>query len=230
MNKKSLVLFSLFLAILTLCTACGKSYGLKIVDKEGMEHIIMTDVNGVTVLDANGNLVEIVTDSANKKPIPVPTENGTKDANQENDYETMPVTFPGVLEEKGVVEDMYCSLVLPEDWEQIGSGRLILRHKPTGAQISVYGNVPSIASPEQAVSELESDMDELEADVSHATIEKDIGGYIAIGAHGDFGTIIRDTYVLITDKDIAFKVTCTVEPDKADKVDFDSILSAISFK
>ena len=75
MNKKTCIAFLFFLACLTALTACTRSsrYGKVIVDSKGMEHILMTDANGVTVCDKFGNLVEVVTDSDSKKPIAAPT-------------------------------------------------------------------------------------------------------------------------------------------------------------
>lgn len=230
MNKKTCIAFFCFLIVLVGLTACTKHsrYGKVIVDSKGMEHIIMTDANGVTVCDKFGNLVEVVTDSGNKKPIAAPTENGTLAEGQSGEYQTQSVTFPGVVQNGDVLEEQYFSVAVPDGWEDVGSGRIILRHTQTGAQVSFFTDVAY--SLEDKLEQMENDRAALDADFVYNETEAEIDGYSAVCCTYEINGILRRAYVFKTDRDMVMEITCTVKLENKDAVDFDSVLSAVHFK
>ena len=230
MNKKTCIAFLFFLACLTALTACTRSsrYGKVIVDSKGMEHILMTDANGVTVCDKFGNLVEVGTDSDSKKPIAAPTENGTLAEGQSGEYQTQSVTFPDVMENGDVLEQQYFSVTVPEGWENVGTGRIILRHTQTGAQVSFYPDLGT--SLEDKLEQMDNDRAALDADFEYNETEATVDGFNAVCGTYEIGDIVRTVYVFKTDRDMVTEITCTVQKDSRDAVDFDSVLSAVHFK
>lgn len=230
MNKKSCMALLCFFCILASFTACAKRspYGKVIVDSKGMEHIIMTDANGVTVCDKFGELVEVVTDSGNKKPIAAPTENGTLAEGQSGEYQTQSITFPDVVENGDVLEEQYYSVRVPDGWENVGKGRIILRHKATGAQVSVYPDMTGTV--DSKLEQMDRDRAALSTDLEYSQVETTVCGFKAVCCDQKIGEIHRLTYVFMTDRDMLTEIACTVKLENESAVDFDAVLSAIQFK
>lgn len=230
MNKKSCVALLCFFCILASFSACAKRspYGKVIVDSRGMEHIIMTDANGVTVCDKFGELVEVVTDSANKKPVTAPIESGTFAEGQSGEYQTQSITFPDVVENGDVLEEKYYKVTVPDGWENVGTGRIILRHKATGAQVSVYPDMTG--SVESKLEQMENDRAALSVDMEYNEYETTVCGFKAVCCDHKIGEIHRLTYVFMTDRNMLTEIACTVKLENENAVDFQAVLSAIQFK
>lgn len=229
MHKKMIVLFCVFLVLLFAFAACKKHsrYGALVVDQQGMEHVIMTDANGVTVMDKDGNLVEIMTDSGNKKPIKVPTENGTKAADA-GDYQTHAVTFPGIVEDDEAVEDAFCTVSLPEGWEQIGSGTLLLLHKPTDARIQISTDIGGTATG--AIETLNSQIEALAPEGGYTQQDVLIDGLTATRTQYALGGMTVTSYLLITENGKVCRINCTVDTAKYDSANADAVVQSIRFK
>ena len=231
MNKKAIVFFCAFLALLFALAACGKHtspYGQIVVDQQGMEHVIMTDANGVTVVDSIGNLVEIMTDSSNKKPLAAPTENGTVFADQVGDYQTHAITFPGIVENGDQVENQDCIVTVPKGWEQIGNGTLILRHKDTDASMAIYTDLGgtltgALEDMENTLARLSLDYDIHESDVT-------VDGLNAVRTQYDLDDVTQITYLLQTKNGEICRINCTVQTERLSAVDFDAVLQTVHFK
>lgn len=230
MNKKAIVFFCIFLAALFVIAACKRTspYGLVVTDREGMEHVVMTDANGVTVVDSLGNLVEIMTDSGNKKPIAAPTDNGTTYAGQVGEYETHAITFPGIIQNGDQLEDKDCTLTLPEGWEQTGKSMMILKHKETGATISIYPNIDD--SLTNALDRMEQGQAKMSLDHDIKSSRKTIDGVSAYCMQYDLGEIQQINYLLQKEVGKICRINCTVPTDQVSAVDLDAVLQTIHFK
>lgn len=209
--------------------ACKKRspYGAVVVDQQGMEHVIMTDANGVTVVNDAGDLVEIMTNSADKKPITHPAGTGTTSADVNDQYETHAVTFPGIIEQGEKVEDAFCMVTLPAGWEQIGNNMLILRHKKTEAQVMIYTNIGG--SVTEAVEELTENVKKLSPD-GYTQNDVVFEGVTATRTQYKLGELTMISYLLLSPTGKVDRVTCTVDTDKFDEADVDALVQTIRFK
>ena len=231
MHKKTIVLFCVFLALLLTFAACKKhsAYGTLIVDEQGMEHVIMTDANGVTVIDGEGRLVEVMTDSNNKKPITLPTENGTaSDGGKHAEYETHPVTFPGAVENGNVVENVDCKVTLPDGWEQIGNGMLILHHTETDARIIIQSDIGGTVTG--AIEKLNSEIEVLAPEKGYEQTDVTIDGILVTRTQYELGNMTLTSYLLLTDRGTVSRISSTVETDKAAAANIDALVNSIEFK
>ena len=231
MNKKAFVFLCAFFALMFALAACGKRtspYGAVIVDKQGMEHVIMTDANGVTVIDSEGDLVAIMTDSDSKKPIAAPTSEGTTYAGQVGEYETHAVTFPGILQEGSRVEDRRCYLTMPEGWEQIGRERLILRHLETDARITILSDMTG--SLTGALRDKEEQLAKLSPEFSVQESTVTIDGLEAYRTQYDMGEVTQISYLMQPQLNKLCRINCSVPTDKLSEVDVDAVLQTLRFK
>lgn len=229
MHKKLIVLFCVFLVLLFAFAACKRhtKYGTFIVDQQGMEHIVMTDANGVTVVDADGNLVEIVTDSRSKKPIALPTQDGTAAA-QGSEYQTHPVTFPGVVEDGEAVEDGFVSVTPPEGWEQVGTGILLLQHMATDARVQISTDVGGTV--EEAVEQLTGQIETLAPEGGYTQTDVTVDGLTATRTQYEISGMTVTSYLLMTENGKVCRINCTVETDKSDAANVEAVVQAIHFK
>ena len=230
MHKKTITLLCLLLAFLFVFAACKRHsrYGTIVVDRQGMEHVIMTDANGVTVVDNDGNLVEIVTDSQNKKPIAVPTENGTAGAAQVGEYQTHGVTFPGVVEDGTAIEDGLCQVAVPQGWEPLGNGMMVLLHTATEARVQISTDVGGTLS--DAVEKLNSQIEAVAPEGGSTQTNVTIDGLPATRTQYEMQNMTVISYLLMTENGKVCRINCLVETDKLDAADIDSVVRGIRFK
>ena len=237
MNKRFLCVFLVFIIAMFAFAACQKQskYGILIVDEQGMEHVLATDENGVTIQDKRGNLVEVMTDSKSKKPVPAPTQTVTDENGeavsviQKDEYATNSITFPNIIENEEKAENRYYSVAIPEGWVQEGSNRIILRHTETDATVSFYDDMGD--NVESVLEEMEKSRAKLSDDAEYEfnSTETKVGDTDAVLVSYRFGTVIRNTYVFAV-KGTVFQITCTVDTDAEQQVDFDSVFNSIVFK
>lgn len=229
MHKKTIVLLCLFLTLLVAFAACKRHsrYGVLVVDEQGMEHVIMTDANGVTVINSDGNLVEIMTDSRNKKPIAVPTQNGTTAANV-GAYQTHAVTFPGIVENGETVEDAVCQLTLPEGWEQVGTSTLLLHHTATDAQIQISSNIDGTLS--DLVEKLNGQIEAIAPQGGYTQTDMTLDGLPATRTQYALNGKTVVSYLLLTGNGKVCRINCMVDTDKYAAADTDKVVESIRFK
>lgn len=236
MNKRFFCVFLAFIVALFAFAACEKrsKYGVLIVDEQGMEHVLATDANGVTIQDKYGNLVEVMTDSKSKKPISAPTRSVT-DENGEvvsvidtGEYATNSITFPNLIQDEEKAENKYYSVMIPEGWIQEGNTLIMLRHTQTQALVCFYDDMgESVAS---VLEEMDSERAKLNvADYEFEQTDTKIGDHDATCISYKIGNVVRKTYVLSVWNTV-FQISCTVEADKEQQVDFNSVLNSILFK
>ena len=230
MHKKTIALFCVFLTLLVTFAACKKHspYGVILVDEKGMEHVIMTDANGVTVIDDDGNLVEVMTDSSNKKPITTAAESGKAGADKQDAYETHAVTFPGVIENGQTAENAFCIVTLPDNWDQIGNNMLILREKETDARIMIYTDVGGTVNG--ALEQMDSDLAVLEGEEAYSRSDVTLDGLAATRTQYELGNMTLTSYLLITEKGKIMRINTTVETAKRDAANVDAVVQLIHFK
>ncbi len=236
MNKRFFCIFLVFIMALCAFTACQKQskYGILIVDEQGMEHVLATDENGVTIQDKRGNLVEVMTDSKSKKPVPAPTQTVTDESGEvvsvahEDEYATNSITFPDIIQNEEKAETRYYTVAIPEGWVQEGSSRIILRHTQTNAMISFYDDMSG--DVESILEKMEKSRAKLgDADYEFSSTETKIGEVNATCASYRFGNVVRNTYVFAV-KGTVFQITCTVDTAMEQQVDFNSVFNSIVFK
>ena len=230
MCKKTIALFCVFLIVLAGFAACKKHspYGVLIVDQMGMEHVIMTDANGVTVIDEDGNLIEVMTDSGNKKPIAVPTENGTVSPEQIGQYQTHAVTFPGIVENGETVEDAFCSVTLPEGWEQIGNNYLILCHTATDARVMIHSDIGGTVTA--AIRQLTEEIEQLDPKGGYTQEDIVIDGVTVTRTQYSLEGLTVISYLLVTGNGKVCRISCTVASDKLETSGVDALVRSIHFK
>ena len=218
MHKKAIALLSAALVLTSMFAACEKHsrYGKIIVDSRGMEHVIMTDKNGVTVC-------EIMTDSSGK-PLPVEPVDGAEPS--KGAYQTHPVTFPNLIENGRTVEDAFCEVTVPDGWTCKGTAGLVLTHDATDAQVDISTDVGMNAS--ELLESTQADCEKLGVSCTQGT--ETVGGLTAQTLDYNVDGLLFRLYVVIPTDERISSVLCMVEEDKAQQVDFGEVLQTIRFK
>ena len=228
MHKKVFALLSAALVLAAMFTACAKhsKYGKIYVDARGMEHVLVTDAKGETIVDAAGNYVEVMTGS-DGKPIPAVTENGTVADRQKVEYQTNPVAFPGIKVSKHTVEDQYCTVDIPKGWSASDAGsNIVLVHAESGARVVIRPNAArTSASAIEAIQE-----DCTESGVEFEMDEAELDGFVARVMVYTVLDMQFTAYAVNNNTEFATTVICNVDADKADAVSFDEVLQNIHFK
>lgn len=127
--KKSIIAIILCTAlILTTFAACGKKY-LTITDDDGVTHFLVTDDNGNTVINSDGNIAVFNTDKNGKEV----TEKG-------GEIYTEGLSFPNAIIDSGknIYETADFQWKLPEDWT-LSELLLTKKDSDTSVQISNFG-------------------------------------------------------------------------------------------
>ena len=119
-------------------------------------------------------------------------------------------------------------LTLPEGWEQIGSGTLILQHKDTEAKMMIYTDLGGTLTG--AIDEMQDTLARLSLDYDFHESETTIDGVKAMRTQYDLDKITQITYLLQTESGEICRINCTVDTDKLSAVDFDAILQTVHFK
>ena len=191
-----------------------------------MEHVLVTDKSGETVVDADGNLVEVMT-GTDGKPIPAVTENGTVADKQSVEYQTSPVTFPGVLVSDTKAENQYCRVDLPAGWTaEDNGGQILLTQTSTGAQVVIQSNVARTSA--SAIESIQADCDA--TGVSYETDTAELDGLEARVLRYTALNTRFAAYAVNSSLEYASTVICTIDESKADTADFGEILQNIHFK
>ena len=150
MKKQVLAIMLATLLILMTFAACGKKY-LVYTDQDGVEHPVLTDAEGNTMVNEYGQIVIGVTDARGHL---VTDENG--------ENETRAVVFPSSISGKNVYETPNFKWEVPEKIWYFDGDKLLKKDS------AVYADI-SIASDYETLAELEEGMDkQLDAMVSQA--------------------------------------------------------------
>lgn len=112
MEKRIIAVICVLMLLISLFAACGKAPTIKL--KEGVEYPLVTDEEGNTVVDENGDILVYVTDAHGKY---VKDENGNRQTNA--------VTFPDAIVTDNKVETADYVLLVPEGWTADDAGKLV---------------------------------------------------------------------------------------------------------
>ncbi|MCR5484180.1 MAG: hypothetical protein K6F09_01180 [Clostridiales bacterium] len=239
LKKSSASAILLLFAALFVLAACEKKsskYGVLYVDSIGMTHVLATDENGSTIQDANGNLVEILTDDKSKQPLTMTEVSATDEdgsevsAEPKTKYQSSPLTFPHMITDKNgkTVENRYYKMPIPDGWEQIGSVAIILRQKDTECQIEVQH--VEYEDAEESLKEVEAVKEKLTDDELKFTKDTvKLCGTDAYKCVYDFNGNKRYIYILEKNGNV-FNILCSAKSEYDKATDFESILNSIEFK
>lgn len=128
MKKSVISIILCTILILTTFAACGKKY-LTITDKDGVTHLLLTDTDGNTVINSDGNIAVVNTDANGK----VVTKKG-------GEIYTEGLTFPEVVlnSKDNIYETADFQWKLPEEWI-LGEISLSKKDSNTTVTISNFG-------------------------------------------------------------------------------------------
>lgn len=110
MEKKIIAVVSVVILLASVLAACGKKPTVTL--KEGQEYELVTDKEGNTIVNDNGELLVYAVDGNGKY---VKDENGKRQQNA--------VTFPDVVVKKNVLETPDFVMTFPEEWKISKTGR-----------------------------------------------------------------------------------------------------------
>lgn len=226
MKKQVLAILLATLLILTTFAACGKKY-LIYTDKDGVEHPVLTDAEGNTMVNEFGQIVVGVTDSRGHL---VTDENG--------ENETRAIAFPSAIVKDNLYETANFKWEVPEKlWYFDGN---TLHKKDSG----VYVTVSTVTDYEDFAA-LEEGMDaQLESMLSKAngqlTSEKskwviDAGpnalqyDYEIKDQDGNLYEQRTDIFFSTADGTI-YRLLCVTPAAEADSVSFTDMVNMIKFR
>ena len=211
--------------------ACGKNDDELIYKKNGKifyrktpednAYELVTDANGETVVDEQGNLLWKVTD-----------------VNGED--QTMPVSYPSYLTEGGKISCQEFTIKVPAGYENIGGDMIMLRNDKQGTQID-YSIFEATESEEGNTAEARAAI--VEEFFRNETAQKtgtvtrkevQIGGRDAICLIIDMNatdpqSYLEAYYIDSVNGVMAFSCSCKNYADK-DKVNFKAILDTIEYR
>lgn len=115
MNKKFIAVFCILILMVSVFSACGNKGYLLAKDENGVEHAYVTDENGETVLNEDGNIRVYETDAHGKI---VKDENGNKKENSVKKPEFS-------INKNGSVTNGIFTLYPVDGWEASNKGTLV---------------------------------------------------------------------------------------------------------
>lgn len=196
----------------------GKIYFRKEANDNAYE--LVTDANGETVVDEQGNLLWKVTDADGKE-------------------QTHPVSFPGYLQDGKKVSCQQFTISIPRGWENIGHNMIMLRDTKSSKQIDYSfftpdedGNVPTAESRAKALTDLlKTEVEKGNISVKQENVQ--IGGRDAIKVVMDNSGSEKQAYaevyyISLESGTMSFFCTCPYE--ERNKMDFKAILDTIEYR
>ncbi len=140
-------------SIVTVFTACKKVDENTLIYEEGGKiyyrkeagddaYELVTDEDGVTVVDESGNLLWKVTDA-------------------QGEEQTHPVSFPAYLEDGKTISCQQFTMKCPKGWENIGNFKIMLKNVDEGLQIDYSYIEPDVEKGEQKVT-VDAELEKLE--------------------------------------------------------------------
>lgn len=177
MEKKIIAVACALLMLVMAFTACGK---VIVTGDNGIEYEAVTDEEGNTVVNEDGEILVYVTDGDGDY---------IEDANGEP--QTNVIDFPSVIAGDGIVETPYYTLTVPEGWTAEDDGRLVRDDNgSTYIQITRLGEAGGV-TPQAYVEARQGMIDgvvsQLQADypdtavtyASHAFTAQQLDSYVA---------------------------------------------------
>ncbi len=214
-----------FASIITVFAACsndeneliykkgGKIYYRKDVNDDAYE--LVTDANGVTVVDEQGNMLWKVTD-----------------ANGED--QTHPVSFPHYIQDGKTIECQQFSIKCPKGWENIGNFKIMLKNVEEGLQIDYSYLEPDEDGAKRTVDGEMENLEKLFKGTAQVTRKKtQVGGRDAellIVDELEGTSIYMEVYCVESDNGL-MTFNCTYkDPAKKGTFNFKAILDTIEYR
>ena len=193
----------------------GKLYYREDSEADGYE--LVTDENGVTVVDKDGNMIQKVTDADGKEA-------------------TRPVSFPTFINEGNTIACQQFVITLPDGWASSGNVNLMFRNETEGKQINysfVEKGVKNYKTTAENIAFLKESLKSMTEDGT-AVIEEgtaQVAGRDAVKLTvetKDANPSYMEVYYVETEKG-TMTFTCICKP--ADKgFDFNAILNTIQYR
>ncbi len=215
-----------FASIITVFAACSnKDDGSLIFKEKGKifyrrsetdnAYELVTDSNGVTVVDEQGNLLWKVTDA-------------------EGQDQTHPVSFPAYLEDGKEISCQQFTIKLPRGWENIGNYKIMLKNPKEGLQIDYSFLEPDDENGKVTVDSEMENLEKLFGQTGEITRSKtQVGGRdaekIAIDISGETPAYMEVYCVELGSGLMCFNCT---NDDYAEKGEFDfkAVLDTIEYR
>lgn len=224
---KMLAIVLCFVSIITVFAACkkedentllyedgGKIYYRKEAGDDAYE--LVTDANGVTVIDEKGNMLWKVTDA-----------NGVEG--------THPVSFPYYIQDGKTIECQQFTIKCPKGWENIGNFKIMLKNVDKGLQID-YSYLQPDAEEGEAKITVDGELEKLETLFGSSSVTRtktQVGGrdaeLLTVNMLGDAPAYMEVYCVEVGDGLMTFNCTYTDPADKG-TFDFKAILDTIEYR
>lgn len=224
MKKQVLAILLATLLILTTFAACGKKY-LIYTDKDGVEHPVLTDAEGNTMVNEFGQIVVGVTDSRGHL---VTDENG--------ENETRAIAFPSEISYGSTYETPTFKLTLPEKLWYVDGNRLQKKNSEIYAEINAFEG----KTLEEAQANNEENLENLK-NAQNGKFTYEFENFTltnGVSVHSfkaenrdDSGTITEymEGYYFVSGE-ILYKFLVVIPAEEAGSVNFVDILNMIKFR
>lgn len=224
---KMLAIILCFASIITVFAACKKEDESTLVYKEGGKifyrkeagddaYELVTDAEGVTVVDEEGNMLWKVTDA-----------NGVEG--------THPVAFPDYIQDGKTIECQQFTIKCPKGWENIGNFKIMLKNPDKGLQIDYSYLQPDEENGETNVT-VDGELAKLEQLFGSANVTRtktQVGGRdaekLVVDMIGDTPAYMEVYCVVSGNGLMAFNCTYTNPEDKG-TFDFKAVLDTIEYR
>lgn len=163
MKKQVLAIILATLLILTTFVSCGKKY-LVYTDPDGVEHPVLTDAEGNTMVNKFGQIVVGVTDSRGRL---VTDENG--------ENETRGVVFPSSISNGNLYETPDFKWEVPSDLWYFEGNTLHKKDSDIYLEVSIISEQESLAEVEESFDNQLSQMDQSRIAITKKRVQIEAG-------------------------------------------------------
>lgn len=215
-----------FASIITVFAACSKKDDNSLIFKEKGKvyyrleendeaYELVTDSNGVTVVDEQGNLLWKVTDAQGQD-------------------QTHPVSFPNYIEDGKEISCQQFTMKMPRGWENIGNFKIMLKNVKEDLQIDYSFLEPDEGEAKVTVENEMDNLNKLFGGVAQITREKtQIGGRdaekVMIDITGETPSYMEVYCVEIGNGLMCFNCTNSDYSEKG-QFDFKAVLDTIEYR
>ncbi|GEM_PF-4654350 len=221
MNKKYIISGIMLLALTATLVSCKarSEYGKIYIAGENESYVLKTDVNGDTVVNAEGNLIKLKMRNA-KEP------HHDTDGNAITEV----LEYPQFIDEGKKIDCKYYKIKIPSGWKNTGTVGMSMGNEKLDASINFSNDTDKTYDEIMADAALfaeEAKKNGTEVEQGKAKIlNTDCDYYTIIGKDNDS---VLTTYFL-NHNDHTFRFVCSYKKDNLGKIDFTEVLNGIEFK
>ncbi len=218
-----------FASIITVFAACSNKDDNSLIfkekgkiyyrlDEDDDAYELVTDANGVTVVDEQGNLLWKVTDA-------------------EGQDQTHPVSFPTYLEDGKEISCQQFTIKMPKGWENIGNFKIMLRNSKEDLQID-YSFFENSENGKETVENAIQEMNKLfqpSVDAGEATVKQEqtqVGGRDATKVTVEFtndNPSYSELYYIQLSSGVMYFM-CTAPYEAKGEFNFKAVLDTIEYR